>query len=131
MSVIGVEFQLREIVKAVPKETQPDIKNLKSISEVWDVLSREYGRPDELVTECTSSLVNFQFTAKSDRSKFVELYKKWTEVIADLEEIGELKVLNHVATVESVVSPTIKKLPGTECKSRYANFILSPGNQDK
>ena len=123
----GVELQLREIVKAVPKEIQPDIKNLKTMEEVWNVLSREYGRPDELVTECIGSLSNFHFTAKSDGAKYVELFRKWSEVIADLEEVGEVEALNNAAIIESVV----KKFPGAACRSRYAKFSISPSNQEK
>ena len=61
----GVELQLREIVKAVPKEIQPDIKNLKTMEEVWNILSQEYGRPRELVTESIRSLTDFQFSSKT------------------------------------------------------------------
>ena len=62
----GVELQLREIVKAVPKEIQPDIKNLKTMNEVWDLLAEEYGQTEELVTESISSLTDFRFTAKTE-----------------------------------------------------------------
>ena len=55
----GVELQLREIVKAVPKDIQPDIKNLKTMEEIWTVLSNEYGRPSELVSESIRSLTDF------------------------------------------------------------------------
>ena len=123
----GVELQLREIVKAVPKDIQPDIKNLKTMEEVWDVLSKEYGRPDELVTECISSLTNFQFSSKTEGERFVELFRKWSEVFSDLEEVGEVETLNNVSILESVV----KKFPGSACKSRYANFRMSPLNNDK
>ena len=123
----GEEFQLREIVKAVPKEIQPDIKNLKTMTEVWDVLSQEYGKPDELVTECISSLTDFRFSAKTEGEKYVELFRKWSEVVADLEEIGEVEALNHASTIESVVS----KFPSSTCKSRYVDFLMSPVNEDK
>ena len=123
----GVEFQLREIVKAVPKDIQPDIKNLKTMEEVWQVLAHEYGRPRELVTECIRGLTNFKFTAKTECEKFVELFRKWTEVIADLEEIGEGDALNHASIVESVVM----KFPSSDCRSRYAKFIISPACKDK
>ena len=99
----GVELQLREIVKAVPKDIQPDIKNLKTMEEVWNVLTQEYGRPRELVTDCINGLTNFQFSAKTEGEKFVELFRKWTEVIADLEEIGKVEALNHESIIESVV----------------------------
>ena len=123
----GVELQLREIVKAVPKNIQPDIKNLKTMEEVWNVLTQEYGRPRELVTDCINGLTNFQFSAKTEGEKFVELFRKWTEVIADLEEIGQVEALNHASVIESVV----KKFPGSDCKSRYAKFMISCANAEK
>ena len=111
----------------MPKDIQPDIKNLKTMEEVWNVLTQEYGRPRELVTDCINGLTNFQFSAKTEGEKFVELFRKWTEVIADLEEIGKVEALNHESIIESVV----KKFPGSDCKSRYAKFMMSSDNQDK
>ena len=36
------EFQLREIKRCVPKEIELDLKNLRSMKEVWDQLQEEY-----------------------------------------------------------------------------------------
>ena len=123
----GVELQLREIVKAVPKDIQPDIKNLKTMEEVWTVLSNEYGRPSELVSESIHSLTDFRFSSKTEGEKFVELFRKWSEVVADLEEIGKVEALNHDVIIQSVVT----KFPSPTCKSRYVDFKMSPANQDK
>ena len=37
------EFQLREIRQCVPKEIDADLKNLRSMAEVWKFLESEYG----------------------------------------------------------------------------------------
>ena len=111
----------------MPKDIQPDIKNLKSMEEVWTVLMNEYGRSHELVTECINGLTDFRFSGKTEGEKFVELYRKWTEVIADLEEVGEVEALNHESIIESVV----KKFPSPECKSRYVKFTIAPENREK
>ena len=43
-------------------------------------------KPEELVTECISSLTDFRFLAKTEGEKYVELFRKWSEEIADLEK---------------------------------------------
>ena len=124
---LGVEFQLREIVKAVPKDILPDIKNLKTMEEVWTVLSGKYGKPRELVTECISRLTDIKFSTKNECEKYVELFQMWNEVIANLEEIGEVEALNNA----SIIASDVKKFPGSDCKSRYAKFMISPANKEK
>ena len=42
------EFDLREIRRCTPRAIQPDIKNLKTVNEVWEFLEQEYGQLLEL-----------------------------------------------------------------------------------
>ena len=46
-------FQLREIMKAFPPKIQPNLKNLKTMDEVWEALDEEFGQ----MMENVSSLV--------------------------------------------------------------------------
>ena len=69
---------------------EPDIKNLHTKAEVWDVLNREYGDSEELVNKSFGSLVNFAFTtaAKSIPDKYRELYLRYKQVKSNLVEVN-------------------------------------------
>ena len=54
------DHELGELKRCTPKAVHPDIKNLKTLSAVWDFLNLEYGELLELTTELVESLVNFQ-----------------------------------------------------------------------
>ena len=59
------EFELREIRMCTPKVIQPDIKNLKNVSKVWEFLDQEYEKLLELTSELVDSLTNFQFSKEA------------------------------------------------------------------
>ena len=87
---VAPEFVLRLIRDNVPAQIQPDIKNLRKITEVWMVLDDEYGQVMELTAELIKDLTSFQFSkeAKTEDAKFAELYRVWQQVLADLVEVG-------------------------------------------
>ena len=94
-------FELRQIRECRPKEIQPDIKNLKLMSEVWKVLHEEYGQVMELTSERIEILTGFQFSkeAKTEDTKFAKLYRIWSQVLADLTEVGKVSALDHEPTL--------------------------------
>ena len=106
------EFLVRKISRHIPAEMEPDIKNLHTMAEVWNVLNKEYGVSEELVNESVGSLANFSFTAgaKTIPDKFRELYLRYKQVKNNLVEVNRLEVLNHEPTLWSV----IKKLPSQD-----------------
>ena len=61
------DFELREIKRCTPKAIQPDIKNLKKVSDVWEFLNLEYGQLLELTSELVDSLTNFQCSKEDGR----------------------------------------------------------------
>ena len=123
-SCVGTRFdatyQLREIRKRVPSEVEPDIKNLKTMSEVWRILDNEYGQPMEISSDAVRSLREFQFSNKSrtDHQKFTELFGRYNEVKADLEEIGMVHNLSHEPTINEIV----RKLPSRTSKTEYVKM---------
>ena len=113
----SAEYELREIKQNTPSEVEPDLKNLKTIVEVWEVLDRKYGRTMELASELISGLQNFKpsYKAKTESACFAEMDREWTKVYNDLEEVQKLEVLNH----EPTLSGFAKKLPSVESKKAY------------
>ena len=91
---------------------------MKTMAEVWATLADEYGQPMELVNEAICGLTSLQYTSKMEGEQFNELFRKWTEVLADLEEIGKTEVLNHEPTIWSVV----RKLPSAVSRSKYVEL---------
>ena len=104
------EFELRLIRDNVLVEVQPDIKNLRQISDVWKVLDKEYGQVMELTADLIEDLTSFQFSkeAKTEDTKFTELYRIWKQVLADL--------------AEPTLSKFAKRLPSSA--SRYVELRL-------
>ena len=114
------EFQLREIRKCVPKEIVPDIKNLPTMTKVWDTLNEEYGQVMDICNEAVHTLTTFKFPSqsKTESLQFRDLYRKWQEVVADLEEVGRLSVLDHEPTIWSVA----KRLPSAQSRVKFVEY---------
>ena len=113
----SVEYELREIKQNCPAEVEPDLKNLKSMKDVWDFLDRKYGRTMELASELINGLHNFKFStkAKTESARFAELDREWTKVYYDLEEVDKLSALDH----EPTLARFAHKLPSVEAKKAY------------
>ena len=81
----------------MPAKLQPDLENLQTMQEVWSTLDEEFGQMMENVSGQVLRLLAFQYSkeAKGETSKFMELWRLWNEVCADLRELGKLGVLNH------------------------------------
>ena len=79
-----------------------------------------------ICAESVDSLTSFQFSnaAKTESEKFGELYLKWNEVFADLEEIGKTSVLNHEPTLFKV----LKNFPSRTLQNCYIDrgFVGCP-----
>ena len=56
-----VEYELRELKLKTPREVEPDLKNLKTVADVWEFLDRKYGSTMELASELVSGLQDFQY----------------------------------------------------------------------
>ena len=121
------EFQLREIRRAIPKHVEPDIKNLKTMDQVWTFLDDEFGQPMEISSELVDSLTNFKFSsgAKTEGQKFVELRRKWNEVYADLEEIDRVGVLDHEPTLNKIC----QRLPSQASQTKYVEWKIEWSEQ--
>ena len=115
-------FQLREVRRAVPPKIQPDLKNLRTMDEVWATLDEEFGQIMENVSGLVRGLVAFKYSkeAKDESSRFMELWRKWNEVYADLHELGKTSVLNHEPTIAAVGN----MLPSNSSKDRYIELRL-------
>ena len=112
----SIDFQIGEIRRNVPRTVEPDLKNLKSMQEVWAFLDQEYGQIMEVTSEMVDSLAAFTFSAaaKTDGMKFVELFRKWQ----DLRDIGELNVLNHAPMLAKVG----QRFPSTATRQNYVKL---------
>ena len=73
-------------------------------------------------------LLAFKYSkeATGDNSRFMELWRLWNEVFADLQELGKLGVLNHKPTIAAVGN----MLPSHSSKDRYIEFRLRRLEQD-
>merc|ERR1711895_327100 len=62
-------------------------------------------------------LHNFQCSrsATTEASKFKELHRCWSVVYSDLDNVGQLEILNHEPTLKTFIS----KLPSKACLDRY------------
>ncbi|WP_416879661.1 hypothetical protein, partial [Litorimonas sp.] len=118
--------QLREICKCLPSCLEPELKNMRTMAEVWELLDEEYGKPMEAVTDITSELEAFKFTknARNEPDKFLELHRAWRKAENDLTEIGKLNVLDHEPTIDKMV----KKLPSKDSRKRYVVSSGAPAN---
>ena len=114
-------FQLREIRRAMPSKLQPDLKNLRSMDEVWTVFDEEFGQVLDNVSGQVRRLLAFKVSkeAKTESEKFMELSCIWNEICADLRELDKLEALNHKPTVEAVGGcfPVSPRRTGTLCSA--------------
>ena len=67
-------------------------------------------------------MTNFQLSkeAKTEEAKITELYKSWTTVYADLEEVGNVSVLDHERTLAKVA----KRLPSHVSRTKYVDMRM-------
>ena len=117
-----VEYELRELKLKTPGEVEPDLKNLKTVADVWEFLDRKYGSTMELASELVSGLQDFQYSnkAKTESAKFAELHREWTKVYNDLEEVGELDALDHKPTLTGLS----RKMPTDDAKKAYIDLRI-------
>ena len=99
----------------MPAKLQPDLKNLKSMEDVWAVLDEEFGQILDNVSSLVRRLVAFKVSkeAKTEADKFMELSRTWNKICADLEELGKLEALNHEPTIAAVEGCSLAMPPRT------------------
>ena len=109
--------EVREMKYSVPIIDEPDLKNLHTMEEIWAVLDEKYGKVMELSKELIMGLQRFDFSkaARTESAKFKELFREWSKVYNDLEQVDKLSVLNHEPTLCNIG----KMLPSSESKTRY------------
>ena len=100
----------------MPAQIQPDIKNLRLITEVWEVLDEKYGQVMELTAELIEDLTSFQFSmeAKTENAKFAELYRVLQQVLANLVKVGRTDILDHKPTLSKFAS----RLPSNASRTK-------------
>ena len=123
MSVTGKldpTTEVREIRYSVPTVDEPDLKNLHTMEEIWAILDDKYGKVMELSLELIMGLQKFSYSkgARGDSARFTELYREWTKVHNDLQQVGELSALDHKPTLCNIAS----MLPCSESKMRYTKM---------
>ncbi|WP_416879611.1 hypothetical protein, partial [Litorimonas sp.] len=101
--------QLRELRKCLPSILEPEVKNMKTVGEIWGFLDEEYGKPMEAVAEIVHELEQHRPSknAHSEPDQFMEFSRAWRKAESDLTEIGKLAVLDHEPTIIKM----IQKLP--------------------
>ena len=106
----------------MPVEVQPDIKNLKLMSDVWKDLDEETGQVMELTSELIEALTSFHISkeAKTEDAKFAELYRIWTQMLADLSEVGKISALDH----EPTLAKFARRLPNHASRTKYVDLRL-------
>ena len=121
-SKFPADHKLQELKRCSPKAVQPDIKNLKTLTAVWDLIGQEYGQLLELTKELVESLVEFQYSkeGKTEDAKFAELWRFWTTVHADIVEVERESVLNH----EPTLARFAQRLPSHESRAKYVEQRL-------
>ena len=69
----------------------------------------EYRKVMEICNEAVYSLTTFKYSSQSRTGllHFTGLYRKWQEIMSDLEEVGKLQVLDH----EPIIWSVAKRLP--------------------
>ncbi|WP_416879624.1 hypothetical protein, partial [Litorimonas sp.] len=119
-------LQLRELKKCLPSILEPDVKNMKTLAEVWAFLDEEYGKPMEAVAEIISELELHKPSknAHTEPDIFLEFHRAWRKAENDLIELGKLNVLDH----EPTISKMVKKLPSRDSRKRYVQSSGAAGN---
>ena len=114
--------EVRCIKERVPKEIEPDVKNLHTMAEIWKVLDDKYGNVMDLSRVLISGLWNLTLPAnESEPSRFKILHREWLKVYNDLKQIGQLSALDHDPTLCQVAA----KLPSEESKKNYSRMRIS------
>ena len=109
--------EVRQLKLNVPKEVEPELKNIHEMMEVWRVLDKKYGSTLELSTELVTGLQDFKFSsaARTEPAKFKELHMEFLKVYSDLKEVGELAALDHKPTLRRVAM----MLPSADSQKNY------------
>ena len=109
--------EVRQLKLNVPKEVEPELKNLHEMREVWGVLDKKYGSTLELSTELVTGLQDFKFSsaARTEPAKLKELHMEFIKVLSDLKQVGELAALDHKPTLRRVAM----MLPSADSQKNY------------
>ena len=83
-------MEMVKIRENVPKDAKVELRNLRSMADVWKYLDHEYGRDNKLAAERIAYLHAFQCSKSANTTvlKFKELHACWREVYTDLDKVG-------------------------------------------
>jgi hypothetical protein len=128
-SSISPELEVRYIKKKTPAAVEPDLKNLRTMEEVWKVLDSKYGGEMDLARELIYGLQQFKYSraARTEGEQFRELSREWTKVYSDLEEVGKLSALDHEPTLGNIAG----MLPSLESRNGYVKLRIRLQAEDK
>ena len=114
--------EVRCIKERIPREVEPDVKNLRTMAEIWKVLDNKYGNVMDLSRELISGLWNLTLPPdESEPARFQILHREWQKVYNDLEQVGQLGALDHDPTLCQVAA----KLPSEEAKKNFSKLRIS------
>ena len=101
-----------EIRSNVPKEVEPDLKNLQMMDKGRALLQQEYGQVYELNDKLITGLMRFPMSkeVKTEVQQITELQRKWTQVVEDLREVNRINCLDNPVVIQSI----LRKLPGKD-----------------
>ena len=120
--------EVRCIKERLPKDVEPDIKNLNTMAEIWKVLDEKYGNVMDLARVLISGLWDLTLSAKeSEPERFKTLHREWSKVYNDLAEVGKLSALDHNPTLCEVAA----KLPSEESKKNFARMRIEMREANK
>ena len=103
---LDAHTEMVKIKENVHKADKIELKNLRSMAEVWKYLDHEYGRDDKLAAERIAYLHAFQCSksANTTVAKFKELHACWREVYTDLDKVGAAGNLDNPHALNIFVS---------------------------
>ena len=114
--------EVRSIKERLPREVEPDVKNLHTMDEIWKVLDNKYGNVMDLSRVLISGLSSLTLPAgESEPARFKILHREWLKVYNDLKQVGQLSALDHDPTLCQVAA----KLPSDEAKKNYSKLRIS------
>ena len=118
-SAFPYENQKYGIMQNIPKFMAPRIKNLISMTQIWDSLNAEFGNASDLVVAVNRELAAFKYSSEkaADSKKFLELYDKYVQIKQDLTEVKRQSELDTVNMQQLITN----KLP-LDLRKEYAAY---------
>ena len=78
------------------------MENATSMDEVWQIFDHKYGKAVDICGGDVEELRVLVPSGKTDAHKFIELYRKCTQVMNDLNEFGSLRDLDNLPVIKAI-----------------------------